>query len=429
MAPDGIARRAVDVLVVGAGPAGLAVARRLALAGLDVEVLEREPEAGGVPRHSPHRGFGVADLGRPMTGPAYARLCAARAEAAGARLRLCTTATGWDGPRTVTLTAPTGLEAVTARAVVLATGARERPRAARWVPGDRPSGGVFTTGGLQRAVYLHGERVGRRAVVVGAEPVAFRAARALRDGGARTVALVTGQPRHQAGRALALSAWPLPVLTRTEVVGITGHTTPTAVLLHRHGEVRALPCDTVVFSGDFVPEHELARRAGLPMDPGTRGPVVDTALRTARDGLFVAGDLAHPVLGAGAAALEGRAVAGAVAHFLAVGGGREPVHVEGPRPAPAVVPVLVGAPLRWAAPQAVRPGVVPPGGRFVLTASAFLGRPVITVSQHGRPLWTGRPARSVAPYRPFSLVGTWCREVDRYAGPVRVEVAGIRHPE
>ncbi|MYS10804.1 oxidoreductase, partial [Streptomyces sp. SID6041] len=77
--------------------------------------------------------------------------------------------TGWAGPLTLDVTAPTGLERVRARAVVLATGARERPRGARLVPGSRPAG-VLTTGELQRLVLRFGARPGRierRAVVVG----------------------------------------------------------------------------------------------------------------------------------------------------------------------------------------------------------------------------------------------------------------------
>lgn len=61
----------------------------------------------------------------------------------------------------------------------------------------------------------------------------------------------------------------------------------------RTGAARLVPCDTVVFTGDWIPDHELARLAGLAMDPGTRGPVVDTRLETSAPGVFAAGNLVH----------------------------------------------------------------------------------------------------------------------------------------
>jgi hypothetical protein len=105
-----------------------------------VLVADREAEPGGIPRHSWHTGYGLRDLHRVMTGPAYARALAGAVVAAGGSLRPGTTATGWsavpDGPGgyAVTLVSERGLETVQAAAVPLATGCRERPRAARLVP-------------------------------------------------------------------------------------------------------------------------------------------------------------------------------------------------------------------------------------------------------------------------------------------------------
>ena len=53
-----------DVAIVGAGPAGLTLAERLAVQGLRVLVLDRDTEPGGVPRHSDHPGYGLRDLHR-----------------------------------------------------------------------------------------------------------------------------------------------------------------------------------------------------------------------------------------------------------------------------------------------------------------------------------------------------------------------------
>ena len=130
----------VAVAIVGGGPSGLTAAAELA-GRVDGEVLviERETETGGIPRHSDHLGYGMRDLKRFISGPAYARRLTAMAQDAGATLDSEAMVTNWVGERRLQVTSPRGIRTVTADAVVLATGARERPRPARLVPGDRPT--------------------------------------------------------------------------------------------------------------------------------------------------------------------------------------------------------------------------------------------------------------------------------------------------
>lgn len=82
------------------------------------------------------------------------------------------------------------------------------------------------------------------------------------------------------------------------------------------GARRTVPCDTVITTGDWIPDSELARSAGPDIDPATRGPRVDSALRTSAPGVFAAGNLLHPVDTADVAALGGRHLAAQVRHWL-----------------------------------------------------------------------------------------------------------------
>ena len=447
-----------DVLIVGAGPAGLAAAVELRRLGAGtVLVADRDEAAGGIPRHSAHTGFGARDLRRVLTGPGYARHYADAAAAAGADIRLGTTVTGWDlpgagGPRgldgppggegppggdglpgarglagagglhRVMLTSAAGVQAVTARAVLLATGCRERPRAARLVPGDRPPG-VMTTGELQRRVYLAGQRLPGRALVIGAEHVSFSAMVTLAHAGSEVVALVTGWPRHTSYAAFALAAawrWQVPVWPCTEVARVTGRGRLEGVELRdlRTGETRFVPCDLVVFTGDWIPDHELARAAGLAMDPGTRGPAVDTALATSVPGVFAAGNLVHAAETADIAALGGRHAARGIAGFLRGAAGR-----RGPAPEPVRLPVTVEPPLRWVAPNVLAAGgPVPPRERFVLRADVFARLARLEVWQDGRRLATGVPYR-IVPDRPVRLGASWTGRADPGGGPVTVRLA------
>ncbi|GGU95674.1 oxidoreductase [Streptomyces litmocidini] len=396
--------RTVDVLVVGAGPAGLAAAARLAAAGAGrVEVLEREAAAGGVPRHCSRPGFGADARGRALDGPAYARRAVREALRAGATIRTGVSATGWAGPLTLDVTAPTGLERVRADAVVLATGARERPRSARLVPGTRPAG-VLTTGELQRTVLRFGprrERIGRRAVVVGGDPVARGAARTLRAAGVDVVAVVTGLPSPAVAFAGA------PVLVGAVVTELLGRGRLTGVAVRGgDGRTTVLRCDTVVFTGDWIPDHELARARGLPLAPGTRGPVTDRDFRTAEPGVFAVGNLLRGVEPALVAAAEGRAAAGAVLERL---GGR-------PWPAPGV-PVTAAGPLRWVTPGLLGPEAAP----LLVRPERRLSRPVLTVAQDGVPLRRERLGGTLVPWRSVRLGPRWTSGVDLAGGPVAVD--------
>ncbi|MEU3750432.1 MULTISPECIES: FAD-dependent oxidoreductase [Streptomyces] len=400
--------RVVDVLVVGAGPAGLAAAARLAAAGAGrVEVLERERAAGGVPRYCGHPGFGADRRGRPLDGPAYARLALRAALRSGAVVRTGVSATGWAGPLTLDVTAPTGLERIRAHAVVLATGARERPRSARLVPGTRPAG-VLTTGELLRtAGTFEGERgvlrerIGRRAVVVGGEPVARHAVGALRAAGVEVAAVMTELPRTAQGFGA------VPVLTRTSVVELLGRGRLTGVAVRgRDGRTSVLRCDTVVFTGDWIPDHELARARGLAPAPGTRGPVTDSAYRTAEPGVFAAGNLLRGVEPAQVAAAEGRAAAGSVLGLLAG------------RACPAAgVPVLTAGPLRWVTPGLLGPAPAVP---LLVRPDRRLVRPLLTVTQDGSPLRRERLRGEQAPWRSVRLGPEWTSGVDPAGGPVIV---------
>jgi thioredoxin reductase len=408
----------VDVLIVGAGPAGLAAAIELRRLGVPrVVIIDREERAGGIPRHAAHTGFGLRDLHRLLTGPRYAARYVRLAVDAGVEIRTSTTATDWVGATTLSLTSPAGRAEVNAKAIVLATGCRERPRPARLVPGTRPLG-VLTTGALQQFVYLHHQPVGRRAVVVGAEHVSFSAVLTLAHGGASTVATVTEHPRHQTYapfRWITATRLHVPVLTLTRVTQILGSRRAEAVELTdlRTGATRQLECDTVVFTGDWIPEHELARRGGLEMDPATRAPRVDCALRTSTRGVFAAGNLLHPAETADVAALSGRHVAQAIHTFLETDSW----------PANPPVPITCEPPLQWVSPSAITPPLDPPHRHFILRVSEFRSRAELVVSQGARTLWRRR-YRSLIPSRSIHAPAALVANVDANGPPVTFQLRG-----
>src|SRR5262249_42908412 len=147
------------------------------------------------------------------------------------------------GERMLECTGPGLRAALHARAVVLATGSRERPRAARLIPGARP-GGVLTTGALQRLAAA-GHWIGNRAVVVGAEHVSYSAVVTLLRAGVEVVAMVTDAAHHETYAPLALLArlrWKVPLHTQTHLEAVLGRRRVEAVELS--GFRAPVACDT-----------------------------------------------------------------------------------------------------------------------------------------------------------------------------------------
>ena len=402
--------RSVDVLIVGGGPAGLTAARHLR--GYDVVVTERERDAGGIPRHSDHLGYGWRDLRRILTGPDYARRLVDQAVTSGADLRTEAMVTGWDAAGAAEVTSPAGRFTLSAKVIVLATGARERPRSARLVAGDRPRG-VYTTGELQNAVHVHHRAIGTRAIVVGAELVSWSAVLTLRTAGVSTVLLTSRRARAESYAAVNVAGrvgLGVPVRTRTRVVRIIGRRRVEGVELEdlATGARDIVACDTIVFTGDWVADQELARTLGLAIDPATTGPLVDTALRTSRSGVFAIGNLVHPVDTADAAAVGGRFAADRVIEWLA-----------GVRPAADGVRLRATDPFRWVAPGRLRAGDPPPArSRLLLWSDELVIAPRVIAVQDGRVIGRTMTPWPAAPGRLFRVPFGLVRNVDPTAGDV-----------
>ncbi|MCC6985545.1 MAG: FAD-dependent oxidoreductase [Anaerolineales bacterium] len=323
----------MDVLIIGAGPAGLSAAVELKKQGIkNILVVDREPEAGGMPRMCHHTGFGREDLWRMWSGPQYAKYYRELAEKMDVEVRTSTTILGWADLATentegtekkLSFTSPGGLGIINAQAVLLATGVRERPRSARLIPGKRPQG-IYTTGSLQRFLYQEKLPVGKRAVIVGAELVSLSALMSLMGAGVKCEMMVTDEASHQIEFPYVVMKWALadiisrtPILTNTRVSNIFGRKRVEGIeLTQKDGSKQLVECDTVIFTGNWIPEHELARMGGLELNPRTKGPVIDGNFQSSVQGVFVAGNLLRGVETAGRCALEGQRAARGAAELL-----------------------------------------------------------------------------------------------------------------
>lgn len=308
-----------NVAIVGGGTAGLALATALRQQGVDdVVVLERDVEAGGVPRHCGHYPFGIRELKRVLKGPDYARALVKNAKAAGVDIRTGVTVTALHPNARLSLNTVEGNMQLQANRVALCTGVRESSRAQRFLSGTRPQG-VLTTGALQAMVYLNGKHPFKRPVILGSELVSFSAISTCRHGSMRAIAMIEEGPRVTVRSFMrpfaALKG--VPLYTSASNLRIHGHQQVEAVsFINRQGVAQTIETDGIIISGQFRPEAALLHASHLEVDAGTGGPVIDQYGRASDPGYFVTGNLLRPVETSGWCWHEAVETAGVLARDL-----------------------------------------------------------------------------------------------------------------
>ena len=295
-----------DVLVIGAGPGGLAAAKGAREAGAErVIVLERDDRFGGILNQCIHDGFGLLRYKEQLTGPEYAERAVTEARESGAELLTGHQVVRMEhntekGATEVTAVSGRGLKTFHAAAVVLALGCRERTRGAISIPGSRPAG-VFTAGVVQNFVNIRNVMPGHRVVILGSGDVGMIMGRRLTLEGAdvQVVAEILPQPAGLARNvSQCLYDYGIPLLCSHTVSRIIGKRKLTAVELSEVDEhMRPVPgtektyaCDTLVLSVGLIPENEIAQTAGIDLDPRTNGTVTDRYLQTSQPGVFSCGN-------------------------------------------------------------------------------------------------------------------------------------------
>ncbi len=295
----------VDVLIVGAGPAGMAAAIAAKEAGVDnLLVLEREANMGGILRQCIHNGFGLHRFKEELTGPEYAQRDIDKVKELGIEVRCGTTVLSIDENRFVTaVSKEKGVQLFEAGALILAMGCRERPRGALATPGTRCAG-IYSAGTAQKFVNLEGYMPGKRVVILGSGDIGLIMARRMTLQGAKVLACVELMP-YSSGLnrniVQCLHDYDIPLLLSHTVIDIQGKERLTGVTVAEvdakrqpiPGTEQHFDCDTLLLSVGLLPENELTRQADVEMSNLTSGAVVDDTLQTSKEGIFACGNVLH----------------------------------------------------------------------------------------------------------------------------------------
>lgn len=294
-----------DLVIIGGGPAGMSAAVSAYENGVkDILILERESSLGGILKQCIHNGFGLHKFGEELTGPEYAYKYEKLVHDYNIPYMTDTAVIGLDGDKTVTATnAQNGCFKIKAKAVILAMGCRERSRGAVNTAGTRPAG-VFSAGTAQKYVNIDGYMPGKNVVILGSGDIGLIMARRMTLEGAKVKAVCEIMP-YSGGLTRnivqCLNDFNIPLKLSHTVLKIHGNERVTGVTIAEvDGKRNAIPgteeyieCDTVLYSVGLIPENELTKGAGIPLDRITSGAKVDQSRQTETEGVFSCGNVLH----------------------------------------------------------------------------------------------------------------------------------------
>jgi thioredoxin reductase len=291
-----------ELVIVGAGPAGMAAAVAAHEAGAkDILLLERDQYLGGILNQCIHPGFGLHYFKEELTGPEYAERFIRQVEKIkGIEVSLRSMVVRMDCDRHLTYFKPGEMAEVKAKALIMATGCRERTREMIHIPGTRPAG-IFPAGLAQKMINIEGWLPGKEVVIVGSGDIGLIMARRLTLEGARVKAVIEIQKESRGlvrNIAQCIEDFDIPLYFRHKIRTIKGRDRVEGVEVvevddeynEKPGTAFELGCDTVLVSVGLIPENELIEMAGVEIDKKTNAPVSKEVNTCSLAGVFVCGN-------------------------------------------------------------------------------------------------------------------------------------------
>jgi len=291
-----------ELVIVGGGPAGMAAAMSAHENGVkDILLLERDQFLGGILNQCIHTGFGVEYFKEILTGPEYAdRFIKKIRDISDIDISLKSIVVDLTKEKTLTFIKPGCLKTIKAKALIMATGCREKTREMVHIPGTRPSG-IYSAGLAQKLINIEGLLPGKEVVIVGSGDIGLIMARRFTLEGAKVNAIVEIQEKSRGlvrNIVQCVQDYNIPLYFRHKISSVYGKDRVERVDIVRvddnfnevPGSTAQIKCDTVLISVGLIPENELIEMAGVSLDKTTNSPVSDVLNNTSMPGIFVCGN-------------------------------------------------------------------------------------------------------------------------------------------
>ena len=317
----------IDIAIIGAGPAGMAAAIRLYKNGVkNIVVFERNDRLGGILNQCIHSGFGIEYYKDELTGPEYSAKMSKEFLDLNIPFKLNSMVINLNGKRELTVSSfDSGIEKYKAKAVILATGCRERTRENLEIAGSRPAG-IFNAGQAQELINLKNYRLGKKVIIQGSGDIGLIMARRLTIEGYEVIKVFERLPYLSGlirNKVQCLDDYNIPIEFNAQISKIAGKHRVTGVYVERldnnqtpiTGTEEFYECDTVLFSVGLIPEVEIGKKAGVTLF-NNFNPDVNSKFESNSEGIFICGNSLHIHDLADGASFEGEKVADSVCQYL-----------------------------------------------------------------------------------------------------------------
>ena len=310
-----------ELIVIGAGPAGLSAAIEGAKAGMRVAVFDENARPGGQLFKQIHKFFGSKEHKAKIRGFRIGEMLLQEAEAAGVNVQLNATVLGIFPEKRITVRFGDHVEQFSGDNIIVATGAAENM--VLFDGWTKP--GVIGAGAAQTLMNLHGVQPGQNILMVGSGNVGLVVSYQLLQAGCKVAALIDAAPRvgGYGVHAAKVARYGVPFYMRHTILRAEGKDQVEGAVIAEvddkfqpiPGTEKHLDVDTICLAVGLSPMSQVLRMSGCEIDdtPGGLVPKTDAYGETTIPGLFAAGDVAG-IEEASSAMIGGRIAGLAAAH-------------------------------------------------------------------------------------------------------------------
>lgn len=287
-----------DLVIIGGGPAGMSCA--ISANNENVEkilLIEREEYLGGELNQTIHCSYGEDIFGHSVTASEYTQYFIDNIEQSNIELKLNTTVLSIKSDNRIYYVSPSeGMKVIKTKAIVLATGSREKFNCNVDIPVNKIAG-VYTIGAAQRFINAQGYLPGKKIVILGSGDKEVLIARRLLVEGANVIAIIepSNSLNCKTDKSIRIiDHFHIPVRLNHNIIDILGDERIDGVVITRDSKaIESIECDSLLISLNRNSESELAKGLNLAIDKENDSILVNERFETSKKSIFACGNAIH----------------------------------------------------------------------------------------------------------------------------------------